>query len=229
MVPDLHETPNKTTSCDCGLTRILSFFVPSVARGFCRRWLFTIRKPTTLTMALSRLFVKKVVPSRRRALCWQHCQYQRCLISFFYKFWGSEKGSTPQNATGCRLGGGEMCPKILKKKHKKARWAQPKTQLFHSIPGAISISHVLDLGYHELQLRSLGSPKWVCSPMIDQSERAFRILCRRPLGFCYQDGKFVEVLNTHEWTHICSVWMYVLFLFDIASIQFGPFPRKAWF
>eukprot|EP00434_Breviolum_minutum_P040825 symbB.v1.2.036296.t1/scaffold5092.1/size31036/1 len=26
---------------------------------------------------------------------------------------------------------------------------------------------------------SLGSPKWVCSPMIDQSERAFRILCRR--------------------------------------------------
>ena len=40
MVPDLHETPNKTTtiskcitSCDCGLTRILSFCVPSVARG----------------------------------------------------------------------------------------------------------------------------------------------------------------------------------------------------
>ncbi|CAL1138710.1 unnamed protein product [Cladocopium goreaui] len=26
---------------------------------------------------------------------------------------------------------------------------------------------------------SLGSPKWVCSPMIDQSERAFRLLCRR--------------------------------------------------
>ena len=85
-----------------------------------------------------------------------------------------------------------MCPKILK----KTRWAQPKT--FLSIPGAISISHVLHLGYHELQLRSLGSPKWVCSPMIDQSERAFRILCRRPLGFCYQDWKFVEVLNTHE-------------------------------
>eukprot|EP00435_Cladocopium_sp_Y103_P019632 s1777_g4.t1 len=26
---------------------------------------------------------------------------------------------------------------------------------------------------------SMGSPKWVCSPMIDQSERAFRLLCRR--------------------------------------------------
>lgn len=107
MVPDLHETPNKTTtiskcitSCDCGLTRILSFFVPSVARGFCRRWLFTLRK---------------VVPSRR-ALCWQHCRRNSDgLISCFDKFWGSEKGSTPQNATGCRLGGGEMCPKILKK------------------------------------------------------------------------------------------------------------------
>ncbi|CAE7247525.1 ICL [Symbiodinium natans] len=27
--------------------------------------------------------------------------------------------------------------------------------------------------------RSIGSPRWVCSPMVDQSERAFRILCRQ--------------------------------------------------
>ncbi|CAJ1424484.1 unnamed protein product [Effrenium voratum] len=27
--------------------------------------------------------------------------------------------------------------------------------------------------------RSMGSPRWVCSPMVDQSERAFRLLCRR--------------------------------------------------
>lgn len=34
--------------------------------------------------------------------------------------------------------------------------------------------------------RSLGSPRWVCSPMVDQSERAFRLLCRRyGVGLAY--------------------------------------------
>lgn len=33
---------------------------------------------------------------------------------------------------------------------------------------------------------SLGSPKWICSPMVDQSERAFRMLCRRyGVGLAY--------------------------------------------